>query len=262
MSFIVNQYNKSSDTDSSIFMTPIAEGEPVRVKEQINMEVVSAKFTNPFVNEGLYIKDLLSTFTHYYFHGKIKRLKTQQTFYIYLINKDDFSLEANEQYLKTITIQEGEGWADIEFIFTPLITFDTILFKLQREAIDYIPSTCRYPTIIYQELSVINNLLEVLNVNSLYKIGVQSRPGFLMCINGEEIRIGKSGIYELKNNFILITFFSAVAPAKITKEIEDLMDTLQEGTADEITSKCVFSSNIERTIDNFSLDYIYEGGTV
>ena len=36
---------------------------------------------------------------------------------------------------------------------------DTILFKLQRSVVDYDTSTCRYPTIIYQELSEINNLL-------------------------------------------------------------------------------------------------------
>jgi hypothetical protein len=36
----------------------------------------------------------------------------------------------------------------------------------------------------------------VIPQNTLQKIGVQSEPGLLMCINGEEIHVGQSGIYE------------------------------------------------------------------
>lgn len=263
MSFIVNQYNKGNNVDSSVFMTPLVGGRAIRIREHADMGIMSAQSISPFLNEGLYMKESFVTETNYYFHAKIKRMEESvQTFYIYLVNKDDASLEASEQYLKTITVQSGTGWADIDFIFSPLMAFDTILFKLQREAIDYSTSSCRYPTIIYQELSIINNLITTLGLKSLYKIGVQSRPGFLMCINGEEIRTGRSGIYELKNGFILITFFSAVAPAEITKEVENLMNSLPQGNKDEITSQCAFAVNIKRPIDNFSLDYVYEGGTV
>ena len=33
----------------------------------------------------------------------------------------------------------------------------------------------------------------------LKKIGIQARPSFLMCINKQEIRIGRSGIFEVNN---------------------------------------------------------------
>ncbi|MBQ8206354.1 MAG: hypothetical protein IJZ77_02735 [Bacilli bacterium] len=259
MGYIVNQYNKDENTE---FMTALTGGTPVRVKEQADMGIMSSQSINPFVNEGVYMEESLMASSNYYFHGKIKRTSDIQIFYIYLINKDDVSLEANQQYLKTITVQSGTGWSDVEFMFTPLINFNTILFKLQRTAIDYNPDTCRYPTIIYQELSLIKNLLVNLNVESLYKIGVQSRPGFLMCINGEEIRTGKSGIYELRNGFIKVTFFSAVSAADETAELKNLMETLPDGSSSKIESVCLFSSNVARIIDNFSLDYVYEGGTI
>jgi len=48
------------------------------------------------------------------------------------------------------------------------------------------------------------------NLAYLTKIGIQGPPSMLMCINGEEIRIGKSGIYEINNDIIKITSVSFV----------------------------------------------------
>lgn len=260
MGYIVEQYNKSDTEDVSKFMSFVIDGEPIRVPERSDTGIMGIKTSNPFFNEGVKVS-LLEASKNYYFHGKIKRnISETQVFYIYLINQQDTSLTANQQFLKTITIQSGTGWVDIELIFTPFVNFDTILFKLQRSVVDYDANTCRYPTIIYQELSEINNLLTSFNIKSLYKIGVQSRPGFLMCINGEEIRTGKSGIYELKDGFITINFFSAVAAAKDPDNLQQLMDTLIDSTYTNSSSTCLFNKNKTRIIDNFSLDYVYKGG--
>ena len=258
MGYAVNQYNKS-DTDNSFFMTALENGVPVRVKEKVDISSIGAQTINPFENEGIYMENKLEASKNYYFHGKIKQKADVQIFYVYLVEKDNTSTEANEQYLKTITVPSGDKWTDVEFIFTPMMGFDTILFRLQRTVMDYTPSTCRYPVIIYQELSVINNLLkEKLDLDMLYKIGVQSRPGFLMCINGEEIRIGRSGIYELRNGFVFITFFSAVSAAKDPSNLQDLMNRLPEGSSSKIDSQCIFNTATNRDIDNFSLDYVYK----
>ena len=52
----------------------------------------------------------------------------------------------------------------------------------------------------------IHNIIEDLSSNLNYsdleelaKIGVQGPPGLIMCINREQIRIGRTGIYELNN---------------------------------------------------------------
>ena len=49
------------------------------------------------------------------------------------------------------------------------------------------------------QLAIINNFLQ--DVKDAVKIGIQGTPGTLMCINGEGIRIGPSGIYEIKNGY-------------------------------------------------------------
>ena len=78
-----------------------------------------------------------------------------------------------------------------------------------------------------------------------------------MCINGEEIRTGRSGIYELKDGFITITLFSAIAAAEDPVEL----DAAKKGpvsTKESNNCICLFDKNKTRVIDNFSLDYVYE----
>ena len=53
-------------------------------------------------------------------------------------------------------------------------------------------------------------------ISALLQIGVQGDPGLLMCINGEEIRIGRSGLYEILNGY-KITFIGFI----INTEPED-----------------------------------------
>lgn len=71
------------------------------------------------------------------------------------------------------------------------------------------------------------------NVTSLVKIGVQSRPGTLMCINGEEIRVGKTGFYEI-NSGVDITYFGFGA------ELYDfILDYVYDIDATESTSDII-----------------------
>ena len=63
-----------------------------------------------------------------------------------------------------------------------------------------------------EKLQEINNLITALNVSStgkLKQIGVQSAPGFLMSIDGEAVRVGRSGIYEI-NNGISVSFIGFI----------------------------------------------------
>ena len=58
-------------------------------------------------------------------------------------------------------------------------------------------------------LARIENVIKQISASSsfyLTKIGIQGPPSLLMCINGEQIRIGKSGIYEINNENVKISF--------------------------------------------------------
>lgn len=279
MGYILNQYNKpkseiaesTQKASNLVFMTPVTSAD-ARRKKNASDNGVSGASLDPFSDECVQTMVPMTAGRNYYFHGKIKRLDSEQKFYIKLINyanQSSGSEEAKEQYIKTIIVQGGDNkeWVDVEFIFTPLVQFDTILFQLQRTIEDYREST-RYPTIVYQELSIINNIIssQIADGISLLKIGVQSRPGLMMCINGEEVRTGRTGIYEIRNGVITVTSFSVVHAADEDPsstggvEINSFLNNLANNTPSErrVTSICIFNTPKVRAIDPFVLDYMYK----
>ena len=56
------------------------------------------------------------------------------------------------------------------------------------------------------KLEEFKNIIDYIDTNGtgqIKQIGIQSAPGFQMCIDGEQIRIGRSGLYEIKNGVII-----------------------------------------------------------
>ena len=134
--------------------------------------------------------------------------------------------------------------------------------------------------VITRLLSQVENLItaRIGTGIELIKVGIQSHPGLMMCINGEEIHTPRSGIYELKNGIMLVSFFSIVAPAKEEETaLADWMNTVNDEVdeierrraAGEITdeeaedlkaainSRCFFATSKKRIIDSFTMDYMY-----
>ena len=274
MAYIVGQYNhNNASSDDASFITPITTGTATRYNGSSSTNVASSSL-DAFSDECITNLGLVSS-NYYYFRCQIKRMDMPQTFSFKLIN---FNNSAIEQFIKQVTIQGGnrEEWVNVDFVFHPLTSFDTILFQLQRTSEDYQGLT-RYPKIAYQQLGSINNIinLKVGNNISLLKIGVQSHPGLVMCINGEEIHISRTGIFEIKNGVIPITFFSVVNPASeadtavddwiatVNQQIEDIENdpTLtpeqKEAAYRAINSRCFFNTTKVYKIDAFTLDYMY-----
>lgn len=250
MAYQLSQYNKGSGPDIG-FMTLVTEGDPITKSAPSGSGDTGD--ADRFKDEGVYVSSGLSASKHYYFHCKIRKMNSAQEFDIKLINFN--STDNAEQYLKTITVAGGSitEWVDFEFIFTPFVRFDTILFKLKRTEEDY-TGQARKPVISYEELSEINNIIvdnRFLGVSSgeLLKLGIQSRPSLMMCINGEEIRSYRSGIYELKDGSVIVNFFSVVNAAENVNPIDYSTIT---------TSRCFFNVAKTRIIDGFTLDYLYE----
>ena len=273
MGYVLNQFNQprneptsTNSANNTIYMELLTDGVAKR-RRNMGDNGVTGGTLNPFYDECIQFNGGLSAGLNYYFHSKIKRLSSDQVFYIYLVNYNDVSAgeDVKTQYLKTITVQGGSSteWVDFELLFTPLIQFDCILFQLQRTIEDYRTGT-RYPVIVYEELSLVKNMLssQIKQGVSLMKMGIQSRPGLLMCINGEEIHIGRTGIYEVKNGIITVDFFSVVTGAVPTNNIGFLLNQLAgmrdvEG-GDNTNSRCIFNEPKKRAISPFTLDYMYE----
>lgn len=284
MSYIIGQYNhnKASGDDSS-FVTPITSGTVKRRDNSGDMGVVGTAL-DPFSDECISDLNLVST-RYYYFRCQIKRMTSPQTFTIKLVNYDQTAIGDVEQFIKQITIRGGdrEEWVSVEFVFHPIVQFDTILFQLQRTIDDY-RVFARYPKIAYQQLSVINNIInsKIGNDISLLKIGVQSHPGLTLCINGEEMHLSRSGIFEIRNGVIPVDFFCVLNPAievninptdvssvegwkiSINQQIENiendpsLTPEQKEARYRAINSKCFFGTAKRYEVDAFILDYMYD----
>lgn len=145
-----------------------------------------------------------------------------------------------ESWLGGVTIEDVV--ATFEMVFRPLTDgFDCVYLTLERTSDDYrvISSANGKPRIghvinfdpakgfkfVLHEMKQLNNVASTSAIphRVLSRIGVWSRPGLMMAINGEEIRVGQSGYYELD--------------------------------AIPITSISVFAQDFAN--DNFSIDYQY-----
>lgn len=213
---------------------------------------------------------------HYYFHGAIKNGSTTIAgcyYNIKLVNKksDDVNNDDERyQYIKSIYIAENKPLEDIEFIFTPIIDFTYILFEVDDKKMGQNPlpeNTC----LGVYELSLINNAmvtklgLEDPSSKKIYpilKAGLQSRPGYLFCINGTDIRLPHSGIYEVKNGIIVVDFFSAITP--FTKDVlrtqSDEYIVVWENINNDrrdIAFTTKFTVGNRRITGGFTIDYLY-----
>ena len=145
----------------------------------------------------------------------------------------------------------------VNFIFTPIETFDTLVFELQRNEDDY--NSPRIPRILFRELNIVNNVLDTLTGGSkpIVKFGIQGTPGLKMCINNEEIQIGRTGVYEIKNGVLEIKFFSVVNVSKFNVIDNVTLETLRNSALETESGLIAINRNQPYVIDDFIMDYIY-----
>lgn len=210
MSFQFGQFRRNQ---LSSFLTPLSyELTTITSKSTIssaitfvdNILVLSGNnIIKPTESDGVRTKN-------YYIRFKVYKKANPQTIKIKLVNTNKTS--DNIQVLKSIVVEGGResDYSSYEIVISPNNTYNRILFELQRELEDYntINEDGTYGRIcnIYidrldEVYNVINYLNPLINKSSLLQIGVQSAPGLLMCINGEEIKIGRSGLYEILNGY-------------------------------------------------------------
>lgn len=124
-------------------------------------------------------------------------------------------LRGNGKEMTIKNIKNSSGSATYEIIFTPndnvynSIAFEKTLTSFTDSALKStiaIDKTADKDGLVNVKLeklvNVIDNLKALFQDSSLKyitKMGLQSAPGFLFSINGEEMRVGKSGVYEIDN---------------------------------------------------------------
>lgn len=112
------------------------------------------------------------------------------------------------------------GEAETEFvtfdlIVTPSDSYAQLIFTIDRDAGDFTGYERKWTPgleFIVESFGTISNIIPTLDIENkgrLKQIGVQGRAGLEMCINGEMIRVGRSGIYEI-NHGVDITFIGFI----------------------------------------------------
>ena len=164
---------------------------------------------------------------YYYLNFSVKKMNSIQNFYLKLKNltqsDDDFS-ENNEQIIAEFTVPQStieDDWTDFEIIIAPNKTYGQLYWDLRRTiSNDYLSTSDmqvegaigRKMTIVINQFAIIKNIVK--DINKIVKIGVQGPPSLLMCINGEQIRIGKTGIFEINEDNVSISFVGFIPKVK------------------------------------------------
>lgn len=144
------------------------------------------------------------------------RRETNVTVKLVKENTSAFSSK-NVQTVAHITVPEGTTTEELstpviyDLVITPGDNYAQLVFSIDRDGQDFTETPRKWVpthTFMIESFGTISNVIPSLNIENikrLKQIGVQSRPGLEMCINGEMIRVGRSGIYEI-NHGIDITF--------------------------------------------------------
>ena len=187
----------------------------IEYEEQNYQRTEGTVIQQKFIDKMLVLNAPLSNTKSYYLQIEIDRVQLQQNFSLMLKKStNDTTYQIIENfYVNPIVDQNEEEKEIFEFIITPNTeNYDQIIFYLLRNNSDYQLDNKdgtygRKPLINILSFGEVKNLLESpINHSPLIKIGVQGPTGMLMVINGEPIKIGPSGVYEINNGYKIKTF--------------------------------------------------------
>ena len=175
-----------------------------------------------FYDQCMYLSgaNVVSSIYSYYLKFEVTQLPEVTQEFSIRLQSDEVTVD-NIQNIRSFVVKRGLGTTTFELIFTPNSNYNQIVFELKRLALDFYidngdGTRGKIMKIkILQFDRVINVISSYLAKNypgmtSLKKIGIQGPPGLLFCIDGEEIRIGRSGIYELYNEDIAISYMGFI----------------------------------------------------
>ena len=254
MSFKVGQILSSNLESKSLLETMHCSiGDLETTNEITGNKFIDKRIIDIYSSSGDNIENNAQGFksgNYYYIKLIIKRKfpNHNQNITLRLSNDSGINQSKNYQYIDDFIIFAGGSttlddpqYAVYETILAPSASYGQLNIILGREMVDYVTSTnpetgkswegndlANYQGRVIEisacQICKLNNILGNNSIPSpLTKIGIQGPPGMLMCINGEPIRIGPSGIYEIRNGY-KITFLSFIRKVyDVTVEGETLV---------------------------------------
>lgn len=236
MSFKIGQKRYSAENSTVFFQSEKSQTEKDAAVETFTTKVSSIQFTDKRIpynfetDQNYYIKlkiqrkNTQQNITLKLTNGDDVSTVSQEidNFTIYpdfsKSNAGDSSSISNNIY-QDINIENS--YAIVEFIVSPNSAYSYLTIVLDRELADFGINkntssgqengvsqsdldnleTLNLGRIIQIPSYQIQKLQNLLDNIQAQKIGIQGPTGMLMCINGEGIRIGPSGIYEIKNGY-------------------------------------------------------------
>lgn len=167
-----------------------------------NKEVDSFAENLKFIDKAADVE--LRIQNNYYLRFRVTKLKDELNIKLKAINSN----QGKEQLLETFyvpgyTTDQEQQYSYFEIIFSTSDLCNQLVWELVRTLEDY-KGNGREITIQCESFGIVTNVLTQLaqsytNIQYLKKIGIQGPPLLLLCINKEQIRLGKNGIYELNN---------------------------------------------------------------
>ena len=158
-----------------------------------------------FNEKCMHLNQSLSYGKTYYLEFTTRGFEDNRKITIILKNSNN---NENEQEIDLFNLSPLQTTKTFNVIITPNTQgYDKIIFQLERNANDLSESTPAELTINISTFGEVKDLLKSpINISPLIKIGVQGPAGMLMIINGQPIRIGPSGIYEINNGYKIKSF--------------------------------------------------------
>lgn len=199
------RYSKSENYFSSTTSKKIALNDQTYVDaEGGNFKNVDLAYEAPFI--GLHT---------YYFKCELRGLGEgiAQNFTIKL--KDDSG--EREQIVKhySLSSQGQDRSTVIELVFTPKTYFSKLVFILDRKTTSDFDRKMSFSPAKEVTLSEVKDIFETSsfgNIDSIFKIGIQGDPDLIVCINGEPIRLGRSGMFEIHEDDFSIYSIGFIPP--------------------------------------------------
>lgn len=220
MSYNFGQYRRRQSDEYStsldFVLDTIKEESPLSAAVVFNEKVIDLSGDNVLQ----FVDSTNTKRRNYYLKFKVYKMwDTAQVITVKLVNT--LKMTDNIQTLTTFTVDKGyeSDYAVFDIVIPPNAIYNQIQFFLNRIVDDYnqLNEDGTYGRIINIEidrLEEINNVVDIINSaidnkGQLKQIGVQGPPGLQMCIDGEGIKIGRSGLYEI-NNGVVVRFIGFV----------------------------------------------------